>query len=462
MKLWIKISLLTGIVMTLAMGVFGGFLIYETGQNNVKQTVENSLQQLQTTAVGVGRELEENHLRQYSQEGRKAYSKYLLKRYGGKEYLLLKDGVVLCNLTNYDLLPGNENRWQSEEAEYVIQRTDGVYILVAGQKISTGQPGTYQLVLVRDISSVYGNVRRMAGIFTAALCLVLFFAVDMIFWLVKRQLRPLGELERTAMGISQGDYELRMRVRTKDEVGRVGRVFNSMAEQIENQMRELEEVSERRKQLLGGLTHELRTPMTSIIGYSDTLMNVRLNPEQQKRALQHINTECHRLERLSGKLMNLLGMYDDRSIRMERIPMKEMFARVWKLELYRMQENQLQLAMDCQMGEVWMDADLMESLLVNLLDNAVKASKPGSEIELKAWDNTILVRDHGKGIPEEEISRVTEAFYMVDKSRSKKAGGIGLGLAICQRIAQIHGARLSIESTLGEGTSVYVIFEGGQ
>ena len=127
-----------------------------------------------------------------------------------------------------------------------------------------------------------------------------------------------------------------------------------------------------------------------------------------------------------------------------------------------MQENQLQLAMDCQMEEVWMDADLMESLLVNLLDNAVKASKPGSEIELKAWNNTILVRDHGKGIPEEEISRVTEAFYMVDKSRSKKAGGIGLGLAICQRIAQIHGARLSIESTLGEGTSVYVIFEGRQ
>ena len=145
-------------------------------------------------------------------------------------------------------------------------------------------------MLVRDISSVYGNVRRMAGIFTAALCLVLFFAVDMIFWLVKRRLRPLGELERTAMGISQGDYELRMRVRTEDEVGRVGRVFNSMAEQIENQMRELEDVPERREQLLGGLTHELRTPMTSIIrifGYPDECAAESGTAEKSPSAYQY-------------------------------------------------------------------------------------------------------------------------------------------------------------------------------
>ncbi|MDO5426183.1 MAG: HAMP domain-containing sensor histidine kinase [Eubacteriales bacterium] len=280
----------------------------------------------------------------------------------------------------------------------------------------------------------------------------------MIFWLVKRQLKPLGELEKTAIGISQGDYGKRMRVRTKDEVGRVGNVFNQMAEQIEDQMKELEEVSERRKQLLGGLTHELRTPMTSIIGYSDTLMNVKLSPEQQKRALGHINAECHRLERLSGKLMNLLGMYDSESIFMEIHPMKELFSRVSKLETYRLKEHEMQLQMDCQMGDMRMDVDLMESLLVNLLDNAIKASQPGSRIELKAWGRTILVRDYGKGIPQEEISRVTEAFYMVDKSRSKKAGGIGLGLALCVRIAQIHQGELSIESEVGKGTSVYITF----
>lgn len=118
----------------------------------------------------------------------------------------------------------------------------------------------------------------------------------------------------------------------------------------------------------------------------------------------------------------------------------------------------MKLLMDCRMGVMQMDVDLMESLLVNLLDNAVKASAKGSVIEMKSWDGGILVRDHGKGISKEELPHVTEAFYMVDKSRSKKAGGIGLGLALCVRIAEIHGGRLQIESVLGEGTTVTVLF----
>ena len=110
-------------------------------------------------------------------------------------------------------------------------------------------------------------------------------------------------------------------------------------------------------------------------------------------------------------------------------------------------------------GERKMDLDLMESLLVNLLDNAIKASEPGSVIELTARGNRISVRDYGKGIPEEEIPKITEAFYMVDKSRSRQAGGIGMGLALCQRIAELHGAVLDIRSALGVGTEISVVFQ---
>ena len=119
----------------------------------------------------------------------------------------------------------------------------------------------------------------------------------------------------------------------------------------------------------------------------------------------------------------------------------------------------MELQIYSESWEYRMDVDLMESLLVNLLDNAIKASEEGSVMELHGEKGCIWVQDHGKGIPKEEIPKITEAFYMVDKSRSRKAGGIGMGLALCQKIAEIHGARLLIESTVGVGTRICVIFQ---
>ena len=124
-----------------------------------------------------------------------------------------------------------------------------------------------------------------------------------------------------------------------------------------------------------------------------------------------------------------------------------------------MQDSGMELRIYSESWEYCMDVDLMESLLVNLLDNAIKASEEGSVIELHGEKGCIWVQDHGKGIPKEEIPKITEAFYMVDKSRSRKAGGIGMGLALCQKIAEIHGARLLIESTVGVGTRICVIFQ---
>ncbi len=99
------------------------------------------------------------------------------------------------------------------------------------------------------------------------------------------------------------------------------------------------------------------------------------------------------------------------------------------------------------------------SLIMNLIDNAGKATEPGGVIELSAMGNTICVRDYGRGIPGEELDKITQPFYMVDKSRSRKAGGIGLGLALAAEIARLHGARLEFESKPGKGTAAKVVFE---
>lgn len=105
-----------------------------------------------------------------------------------------------------------------------------------------------------------------------------------------------------------------------------------------------------------------------------------------------------------------------------------------------------------------MEHDLLLDLIINLVDNASKASPSGALIELIAEDNRITVRDHGIGIPNEELDKLTEPFYMVDKSRSRRAGGAGIGLALCKEIATLHNAKLAFESESGVGTSASIVF----
>ena len=459
MKLWKKISLLTAVVLFLAMGIFGGGMLYKTWQYNKEQTIERWRSQITVNAYVIAQEINNNPLTQFSDVTKKSFLNYTVQKYGGSDYILLKNRVELVNRTSYTLVEGEAGRFSLKEPEYVIQKTEGVHLLVMGQMLGTEQKEEYQLILVKDISDLYHEMKNQIWMFLVVYLVIIFFAVDIIFWLIRMVLKPLTELEKVAMAISMGEWNRRIRVRRNDEVGKVSVAFNQMADQVESQMIELNEVSERRRQLLGSLTHELKTPMTSIIGYSDTLLHMKLSEEQQKRSLEHINAQCRRLERLSGKMMSLIGLYDEDRINKVPYAVETLFRNVHNLERYHMKDAQMKLVVSHEGGERVMDPDLMESLLVNLLDNAIKASKPGSVIELKAEGNRFSVKDQGKGIPAEEIPRITEAFYMVDKSRSRQAGGIGMGLALCQRIAEIHGAFLDIQSTLGEGTTISVVFQ---
>ena len=123
------------------------------------------------------------------------------------------------------------------------------------------------------------------------------------------------------------------------------------------------------------------------------------------------------------------------------------------------------LDMRWEPGEIEVEPDLFKTLMINLVDNARKASPKGSVIELfgKAQDGgyALYVRDHGRGIPAEELSKITEPFYMIDKSRSRAQNGAGLGLALGARIAELHGTKLEYESTVGEGTTVRILLKGG-
>lgn len=459
MKLWQKLSLVTVSVLLLMGMIFGTLVIYRSTVYNQNKTVESYEQQLKSAAYAFAKELQSSPIDSYREATKNSYLHFLIRRYDSSEYILIENGRVVCNETPFELADAADERWKSEEVFSIIQRTGKEYILLAGKKIPVSSGSDYSLVLVKDISSMYYEIRTQAFFYILIYLGVSLLSVLLVFFMTGRILRPLRELQRAAQDIREGELTRRADVHSKDEMGMMAEAFNSMADRIENQVTELEMESERRRQMLGSLAHELKTPMTSIIGYSDSLLHVNLKEEKKERALQHIYEECRRLERLSGKLMSLIGMYDNDSICMKTVSMEKLFEQTLSLEEYNLKKRGIRLEYSCQMPDRKLDKDLFTSLLVNLIDNAAKASKEGQVITLTGKDNVVSVKDEGCGIPEEEIGRVTEAFYMVDKARSRKAGGSGLGLALCSKIAELHGAGLLIESQEGTGTVVSVVFD---
>lgn len=311
---------------------------------------------------------------------------------------------------------------------------------------------------VASMDEAQNNVRRLTRYVLAITFGVAGLTTGILFIILRHILQPLQELNETTKRLAEGNYDQRVVVRRKDEIGQLEESFNKMAEAVEMSTRSLE-ASERQKTLfMGNLTHELKTPMTAISGYAQTLLSTKLSRENQEAALLYIYEECGRLERLSKKMMKLLELDQEDSLVFTDTPVSRLFEAAEKSCDVILKDKQMTL--ECiEHGEHFpMDLDLMTDVLINLIDNGVKASDCGGKIVLRAYDNIIEVQDFGQGIPAEEQEKIMEPFYMVDKSRSRKSGGAGLGLALTALIAKRHNISIQIDSKEGNGTRIILQF----
>ena len=275
--------------------------------------------------------------------------------------------------------------------------------------------------------------------------------------LVRRSMQPLAVLKTAAGRIAAGGYGERATVLSKDEVGALANDFNSMAEAVENHIGDLTETAERQRLFISGVTHEFKTPLTTVILNADTLQNAYMDEEERQTALSYIERQCKWLERMTQKLLKLITLKQDIELKPSSVP--QLFERVEESMAETLRQRDTRLISECKLNTLSMDADLMQSVLINLVDNASKASAPGQAVTMRAYDDVIEVSDNGIGIQESELARITEPFYVVDKSRSKKLGGSGLGLALVKEIISAHGAELMIESSVGIGTTIRVQFK---
>ena len=275
--------------------------------------------------------------------------------------------------------------------------------------------------------------------------------------------------------IADGNYAERVAESGSDEVGQLARNFNQMAWAIEEKINELSQSAQEKEDFAANFAHELKTPLTSVIGYADRIYKKELSRDAQKQAAWHIWNEGMRLEALSLKLMDLTVL-NHRNFVLEDIDAALLLAELAADVEYLMHEKGIAFLYTAQQAYIKADYDLFKTLFLNLIDNAAKAGASHIQVNGFLSDGilrqhpgethsrtqpvqlyTIQITDDGCGIPPEEIQRITEAFYMVDKSRSRKLHGAGLGLSLAQKIAEIHGSRLDFTSDGSSGTTVTIV-----
>ena len=398
MKFRLKIMLCMIWLLSLAFGIGGSFMIWGSFSSALaqeKQTAEDSYRFLVRTIEMV------NSINTLPNTSDIAG---VLKQ---------MDGMGITNFSAIRLLSGGVLEYTSGNTELSSDYTEsGIAIETAPDgaryyKLS-GTVGTeadtLAFIAFYDISSVFamrdGQFKTYAAVFavTIAVCAVLSYFISL--WLTK----PLDKLTKATKKLAEGELSYRADIRTGDEIGQLSESFDAMAQKLEENVEQLQDAMHRQEEFMGSFAHEMKTPMTSIIGYADHLRPVYTKND--------IGIEC------SG---------DE--------------------------------------GECLLEPELVKSLLINLVDNARKALGHGGLIRISSQLTDtgciIRVRDNGPGIPPEAIAHLTEAFYRVDKSRSRAQGGAGLGLALCSDIARLHNGSIEFESSRETGTCVTVHLNGG-
>lgn len=339
----------------------------------------------------------------------------------------------------------------------------GGRIVVAGALTAGGAPLT--LVTAYDVSAVYRSraAQQRAFRWVFAVMATLTGAVSCLA--ARLMTRPITVLSRASRRIAAGDLACRARVRSDDELGGLAHDFNIMARRIEAGVGELRGAMERQERFMGSFAHEMKTPMTSVIGYADLIRSGALAEDETRDAANYIFSEGRRLESLSLKLLEIL-VTKEKGAALAPVRPAALISAVCEHTAPVYAARGITLRYRCAEGECLMDADLAGSLIHNLLDNAAKAIDGEGGIfvlgEMTADGCRISVTDTGRGMTEETMKHITEAFWRADKTRARAQGGAGLGLTLAAEIAAVHGGSLAFSSRMGQGTRVTAELKGGR
>ncbi len=324
------------------------------------------------------------------------------------------------------------------------------YFISTAFEASNGQEGYIVATSpTSEIKSLMKRVIRLYGV--VAIVPVLMFAA--LYFITYRMTRPLKMMSKAAKAMAKGDFSRRIPVTCDDEIGELAVSFNQMT----NSLVRLEEM---RKSFIANISHELKTPMTTIGGFIDGIIDGTIEPEKQKYYLGIVSEEVKRLSRMVESMLNVSRLESGEAvIKTEKFDFRELLLNIVIAQEQRIEEKGLNIrGLDStQSVTVNADRDLIHRVVYNLVDNAVKFNNDGGFIDFSLTADTrrmiFRITNSGRGIPAADMPYVFERFYKVDKSRSANKNSTGLGLYIVKTIVKNHGGSITVSGKENEFTS---------
>lgn len=457
MKFSLKLLLWTIIVLAIALGFSGFYFVNYVFETSLEREVSQALDDnsilsfaFETAALNVPAKydiLQDNTIEEIAsnlEKGGNSTSRLLRISDEQKNVLYASDGFDADGIL---LEQTNENT-----KTYRIIEMAGGYYVQTGVVLNTLDRLLY-LETMRDISDVFRERELGFSVYRRVTVAMLIVGTAIMHLISSWLTKPIRLLTKATKRMAAGDYYYRAKQISGDELGQLTKDFNYMANALEENIARLEEEIQDRENFVAAFAHELKTPLTAIIGYADMLRSHKLDEEKSFMSANYIYTEGKRLETMAFRLLDIIVTKRDEG-KFQKVSAESIFRYLQDM----FQGSGQQLVYQYEQGMVWAETDLIKTVLINLIDNACKASEPEGLVEIgghrteKGYE--FVIRDYGVGIPGEEQKNVVKAFYMVDKSRARSKNGAGLGLALCAEILRLHNSELGIESELGKGTRV--------
>lgn len=336
----------------------------------------------------------------------------------------------------------------------------GVHYVVSRPITAVGDGEMWGYAIVSyDSTRIMETWNTFFAIFLLVSISVLSVMVMITLITTKQQTKPINEMAAAAMKFAHGDFSVRIEDTGRDdEIGALTASFNLMADSLEKS-------EERRRDFIGNVSHELKTPMTTIAGFADGILDGTIPPEKQRPYLETIVSETKRLNRMVRRMLELSRIQAEdkdellrKSFDISEVLMRTLLSLEGKI-------NSKHLDVDAQLPEehfvVRGDGDAITQVVYNLLDNAIKFSEEGTSIELSLWKQGnkayVSVKNSGETIPDDQMRLIFERFHKTDLSRSHDREGVGLGLYIVKTILGNHNEDISVTSSAGVTEFVFTL-----